>query len=105
MIGNPYASAVNWTEVTKSNVSNTFATWNVNNAGRGSYVYHNGSAGTGFGASNIINSGQAVFVQTIGANPSITFTEASKVSSTPPSHFKKSLSDVLNIDIFIGDRA
>ncbi len=105
LIGNPYASAVNWTQVTKSNVSNTFATWNVNNAGRGSYVYHNGSAGTGFGASNIINSGQAVFVQTIGANPSITFTEASKVSSAPPSHFKKSLSDVLNIDIFIGDRA
>jgi hypothetical protein len=105
LIGNPYVSAVNWGAVNKSNVSNTFATWNVNNAGRGSYVYHNGSAGTGFGASNIINSGQAVFVQTIGANPSLTFTEASKVSSAPPSHFKKSLSDVLNIDIFIGDRA
>jgi hypothetical protein len=102
---NSFASAVDWVNVTKSNVSNSFATWNVNNAGRGSYVYHNGSAGTGFGASNIINSGQAVFVQTIGANPSLTFTEASKVSSTPPSHFKKSLSDVLNIDIFIGDRA
>jgi hypothetical protein len=27
------------------------------------------------------------------------------VTSAPPSHFKKSLSDVLNIDIFIGDRA
>ncbi|MFY8107731.1 MAG: T9SS type A sorting domain-containing protein, partial [Bacteroidia bacterium] len=105
LIGNPYASAVNWASVTKSNVSTTFATWNVNNAGRGSYVYHNGSAGTGNGASNIINSGQSVFVQTTAANPSITFTEASKVSSTPPSHFKKSLSDVLNIDIFIGDRA
>jgi hypothetical protein len=68
-------------------------------------VYHNGSAGTGTGASNIINSGQSVFVQTTATNPSITFTEASKVTSTPPSHFKKSISDVLNIDIFIGDRA
>ncbi len=105
LIGNPYACAVNWANVTKSNVSTTFATWNVNNAGRGSYVYHNGSSGTGTGASNIINSGQSIFVQTTAANPSITFTEASKVSSTPPSHFKKSISDVLNIDIFIGDRA
>jgi hypothetical protein len=105
LIGNPYASAVNWANVTKSNVSTTFATWNVNNAGRGSYVYHDGSTGTGFGNSNIINSGQAIFVQTTGANPSITFTEASKVTSTPPSHFKKSIADVLNIDIFIGDRA
>ena len=105
LIGNPYACAVNWANVTKSNVSTTFATWNVNNAGRGSYVYHDGSSGTGSGNSNIINSGQAVFVQTTAANPSITFTEASKVTSTPPSHFKKSLPDVLNIDIFIGDRA
>jgi hypothetical protein len=105
LIGNPYASAVNWASVTKSNVSTTFATWNVNNAGRGNYVYHSGSVGTGNGASNIINSGQSIFVQTTESNPSITFTEASKVTSTPPSHFKKSLSDVLNIDIFIGDRA
>jgi autotransporter-associated beta strand protein len=105
LIGNPYACAVNWASVTKSNVSTTFATWNVNNAGRGNYVYHSGSVGTGNGASNIINSGQSIFVQTTAANPSITFTEASKVTSAPPSHFKKSLSDVLNIDIFIGDRA
>ncbi|MFY8020863.1 MAG: beta strand repeat-containing protein, partial [Bacteroidia bacterium] len=105
LIGNPYACAVNWASVTKSNVSTTFATWNVNNAGRGSYVYHDGSAGTGSGASNIINSGQSIFVQTTAANPSITFTEASKVSSTPPSHFKKNPSNVLNLDIFIGDRA
>ncbi len=105
LIGNPYACAVDWSNVTKSNVSSTFATWNVNNAGRGSYVYHNGSAGTGFGASNIINSGQSIFVQTTAANPSITFTETSKVTSTPPSHFKKGLTNVLNIDIFIGDRA
>ncbi len=105
LIGNPYASAVNWANVTKSNVSTTFATWNVNNAGRGSYVYHNGTTGTGNGNSNIINSGQSIFVQTTDVNPSITFTEASKVTSTPPSHFKKSLSDVLNIDIFIGDKA
>jgi hypothetical protein len=86
-------------------IINSGATWTTNNGSRGSYTYHNGTIGTGIGASKIINSGQSIFVQTTAVNPSITFKEADKVTSTPPSVFKKSVLDVLNIDIFIADRA
>lgn len=77
MVGNPYPSQIDWNAVNKSNLANFYY---VFNPATGSYVADNGT--------NLIASGQAFFVQAIGASPTITFTEACKVEASPTSYFK-----------------
>lgn len=77
MVGNPYASQINWNTVSKSNLAPFYYTLDANT---GSYVAHTGNS--------YIASGQGFFVQAIGANPSITFNESDKVGNTATSYFK-----------------
>ncbi len=77
MLGNPYPSPIDWSSVTKSNVG---AFYYVLNPASNSYIANNGAVN--------IASGQAFFVQAIGANPSVTFTESSKVSTNANGNFK-----------------
>lgn len=77
LVGNPYPSPINWNSITKTNLSAFYYTFNP---ATGSYVANTGLTN--------IASGQAFFVQAIGANPSLTFTESSKVSSAPVNFFK-----------------
>lgn len=94
-VGNPYPSQIDWSLLTKTNLSSFFYIFNPST---GSYV----SANTG-----VIASGQAFFVQATGASPSITFTEASKTSSTAAYYFKTApariqvdmIKDSLNSDV------
>lgn len=92
LVGNPYWSYVNWHTVTKSNVSNTYYIWDPNMRGsndRGAFVpwIYNPSTNTGYttaGTSAIdryIQPGQAIFVQTTGASPSLTFNESDKLNT------------------------
>src|SRR5690606_31307087 len=77
LIGNPYASQIDWNAVTKNNISSFYYSFNP---ATGSYAADDGE--------NLIASGQAFFVQTIGASPSITFTENSKATNAPTNYFK-----------------
>lgn len=91
LIGNPYASPVDWELVTKSNVEDSYYAWDPNMgtvAERGRYVAYSASThqatNSGTGTSNVsqfIQPGQAFFVKTIGASPSLTFKEADKAST------------------------
>lgn len=91
LIGNPYASPVDWELVTKSNVEDSYYAWDPNmgtTAERGRYVAYSASthqatnSGTGNSSVNqFIQPGQAFFVKTIAASPSLTFKEADKAST------------------------
>ncbi len=90
-IGNPYASPIDWHTVGKVNINSSYFTWDPNMTGtnnRGAYVAYDVS--TGFnnlgnaGTSNVnryIQPGQAFFVQTTGATPSLTIQESDKATN------------------------
>jgi hypothetical protein len=95
LVGNPYASAVNPTLLSGTNLANTFWMWDATTSGgsgAGSYVAFNRSPGTyniatdGFGNSPLthIQSGQAFFARAsaAGTNTTITFEEADKSTAT-----------------------
>jgi len=91
LVGNPYASSIDWdqwsTGITETNVSKfSYKLVTMGLQGSGNYdVYQAGTAskkGTQNTANaNIIVSGEGFFVQAIGANPVLTFTEAAKTNT------------------------
>lgn len=87
LVANPYASQIDWTLMTKNNLS---AFYYIYNPATGSYVADNGTSK--------IASCQGFFVQATGASPSIAFTESSK-SSAPPTRYFKSATPELNITL------
>jgi hypothetical protein len=96
LVGNPYAAPIDWSLVNKTNLA---AFYYVLNPASNSYIAYNGSLK--------IASGQAFFVQAIGANPAITFTEGSKSVNDATGNFKTSTTpfeieirkDSLNADL------
>lgn len=85
LVGNPYASPVNWCTVQKTNVSSSIYLFDPNLGGassRGGFVSFNGVLNAiNNPSSNMrgdIQSGQAFFVQTTAANPSVVFKESDK---------------------------
>jgi hypothetical protein len=113
LIGNPYVSPIDWHAVELNNIQNVYYTWEPNmgnNTQRGRYVaYAKITENTGEttvqgdGTSQVnrfIQPGQAFFVKTIGANPSITFNETHK-ASTFRNVFREAASySKLNISVF-----
>jgi len=87
LIGNPYASVLDWNKLEKIDIENTVYAFDptINGSGgRGQYVTFNGTFQTSSNGSNIDNnlqSGQAFFVRTTGPNPTITFRETHKASA------------------------
>jgi hypothetical protein len=87
LIGNPYASPVDWHLVTKVNVGETYYTWDPNMgtaAQRGRYVAYDITSGRDIDESAVrqyIQPGQAIFVKTTAASPVLTFKEADKAST------------------------
>jgi hypothetical protein len=87
LIGNPYASPVDWHLVTKVNVEETYYTWDPKMgtaAERGRYVAYNMTSGRDISESAVrqyIQPGQAFFVKTTAASPVLTFKETDKASS------------------------
>ncbi len=79
LVGNPYPSQIDWSLVTKSNLSPFFYVFDPST---NAYVAKSGSTQ--------IASGQAIFVQATSASPSITFTESCKVANSPQYYFKTS---------------
>jgi hypothetical protein len=88
LVGNPYASAINFdtTGWTLTNVDNKFWSYNPNTSSYGIYdaILHSGTNSI----TKYIASGQAFFIRANAASPVITFTEAIKVAATGNNYFK-----------------
>ncbi|HEX8277414.1 MAG TPA: T9SS type A sorting domain-containing protein, partial [Segetibacter sp.] len=82
LIGNPYASPVDWDASPKVGLSPYYYVWDPNLNIRGAYVtYGNGiTSQSGSQVNQNIQSGQSFFVRTKAANPSLTFTETNKTT-------------------------
>lgn len=87
LIGNPYASPIDWLTVNRTNVSGNIAVFDATvsgSGGRGAYVSYNAILGTNSnpssGIDNNIQSGEGFFVISTGTSPSLTFKETDKVS-------------------------
>ncbi|TWJ00096.1 putative secreted protein (Por secretion system target) [Mucilaginibacter frigoritolerans] len=86
LVGNPYASSIDWnTYSTTNNAAGIYAP----NVGNSIYIYnevskvyavYNGTTGTN-GGSRTIPSGQGFFVKTTAAGATMTFNEAAKVNT------------------------
>lgn len=88
LIGNPYMSQIDWTSnnITKTNIGNYLY---IINPSTGSYATYDVLTETSVnGGSNLIASGQGLFIRTTGANPSIIFNETAKTSTTAPAFFR-----------------
>lgn len=83
MVGNPFPSPIDWSLVNKTGLTPFYYTLNPST---GSSVAAN---------AGIIASGQGIFVQASSANPTITFSESSKVSGAPTNYFKTSTPPLL----------
>ncbi|MCW3110899.1 MAG: C-terminal target protein, partial [Segetibacter sp.] len=82
LIGNPYASPVDWDALAKPGLSAFYYVWDPNLNTRGAYATY-GNDITSPSSSQVnqnIQGGQAFFVRTISANPSLTFNEANKTT-------------------------
>lgn len=79
LIANPYWSPVDFNKVTRIDVADTYWIWDPSMGNRGAYVTYNTVSGSSGGnITRHIQPGQAIFVQTTGAAPSITFKEEHK---------------------------
>jgi len=109
LIGNPYASPVDWELISRTNVDDYYYAWDPNMgtpAERGRYVAYSASThqatNTGTGntyVSKYIQPGQAIFVKTIGTSPSLTFEETDK-ASTFTNVFRTSSNSTLSVAVY-----
>ncbi len=89
MLGNPFASAIDWATVSKTNIANTFWGWDPNLNSTGGYVTVS-TTGTvtlvspytgSTGLNQYIQPGEGFFVKTTGGSPSMTIHESDKVGN------------------------
>lgn len=95
LIGNPYASAIDWDLGTwnRSNIDGAVYVWNDET---GNYVNWNGTAGDL--TNGIIPVAQGFFVKVTGSSPSITIPSDARVHSGQP-YYKSTSADVLRIGV------
>jgi hypothetical protein len=98
LIGNPYASPIDWSTVVKTDLENSFWGWDPNLSSTGGYVSvttlgnltiispFSGSTGL----TQYIQSGQGFFVKTSGPSPVLTLHEQDKVSNFNRNAFRVS---------------
>lgn len=79
LVANPYPCTIDWNLVTSSGLGDSYAIYDAKLGTNGAYVSVNkqGTASAGV-ANRFIQPGQAFFVTTTAANPTLTFTEAAK---------------------------
>jgi hypothetical protein len=95
LVGNPYVSPIDWHNVTKTNLNDTYYIWDTNvgtSAQRGRYVSYSQATGinnygnTGVStADRYLQAGQAFFVKntTLGTASSLVFNESNKAATSP----------------------
>lgn len=88
LLGNPFASPIDWATIQRSNVANSFWGWDPNLSSTGGYVTVSSLGNTTLmapysgvtGLNQYIQSGQGFFVKTTGASPTMTIREQDKAS-------------------------
>jgi hypothetical protein len=83
-LGNPYAAAIDWGLITKTNISNTYTVWDGTIGTQGAYVSWDGMTNNN-ASSNVnqyIQPGQAFFVETTSINPQLVIAETNKATSS-----------------------
>ncbi|MDB5222622.1 MAG: type sorting protein, partial [Chitinophagaceae bacterium] len=96
ILGNPFASPIDWATVTKTNISNTYWGWDPNLSSTGGYVTVSTTGSvtlispfTGTtGLDQYIQSGQGFFVRTTASSPVLTIKESDKVSNYNANAFR-----------------
>ncbi len=111
LIGNPYASPVDFSLLTRNNVTKRFYAWDPTLNTVGGYVLLDDQDGDGFysitpasSQTSILQSSQAFFVQTAAAgSASLVFNESSKSSVTTNAGFRvnNGTSEVLRTTLFL----
>jgi hypothetical protein len=95
LIGNPYVNTINWNNLTKTGLTDTYYTWDSNmgtSDQRGRYVAYNSTTFSNNASSSVnqyIQPGQAFFVKntTLGTPGSITFNETDKLGTNITNNF------------------
>ncbi|MDZ4668332.1 MAG: T9SS type A sorting domain-containing protein [bacterium] len=84
LIGNPFPSSIDWSQITKTDISSTYYIWRAQGGSnnKGAYINYNasGNISSDGNINNLIGSGSAFMVKTIGATPNISIKETDKVS-------------------------
>lgn len=112
LVGNPYASPVNFSDVTRNNVVNRFYVWDPTLNTLGGYVMLDDLSNSGAYSKSVssssqtkeIQSGQAIMVQTLGTEPaSVIFNETDKATFNNTSVFRPTgnTTQKLSIDLDI----
>lgn len=104
LVGNPYASPVQWNPVDNSKwsvsgISNTIAVWD-GATGNGGYIYWDGSVGSL--KDGIIAPWQGFWVQSTNASPGLMVTENAKYDSLGASYYRTS-EDIHYVEISLSD--
>lgn len=96
LLGNPFASPIDWATIPKTNLANTYWGWDPNLSSTGGYITvttlgavtvqapYSGSSGL----NQYIQPGQGFFVKTIAASPVLTIREQDKVSNFNANTFR-----------------
>lgn len=96
MLGNPFASPIDWATITKTNLYNTFWGWDPNLSSTGGYVTVNTTGSvtlispfTGTtGLNQYIQNGQGFFVKTSATSPVLVIKESDKVAINNTNAFR-----------------
>jgi Secretion system C-terminal sorting domain len=111
MLGNPFASPIDWATVTKTNLYNTFWGWDPNLSSTGGYVTVS-TTGTvtlispfsgSVGLNQYIQSGQGFFVRTLASSPVLIIKETDKVSNNNTNAFRTTANSIPLIAINLFD--
>ena len=102
LLGNPYASPVNWASMSRTNLSNTYWGWDPNLNSTGGYVTVSTAGSvtlispfTGSpGLDQYIQPGQGFFVQTTASSPVLVIHESDKVSNFNANAFRTAANSV-----------
>lgn len=89
LVGNPFASAIDWNsaDIVKTNIDNVIYRWNPASA---SWTTYNGSIGNPASVDGVIEAGGAFFVKAYAASPVLTVKQNAKTATaTGFSHFSK----------------
>ena len=101
LVGNPYVNTVNWDELTKTGLTDTYYTWDVeigSASERGRVIAYNTSTlssnPSNSSVNNYIQPGQAFFIKntTVGTPGTLTFTEDNKKGTNINNNFFRTTS-------------
>jgi hypothetical protein len=92
LVSNPYASNIDWTAVSRTNVDNAVYVYRPSTSAYASWI--NGSSTNG--GSNIIEAGNAFFVRANAVSPSLGWQEADKVATAQPATMFRTTNNITN---------